>query len=400
MESAACKLMRIFSLLVLLVIAVAGVNAQNKKVFIPDSVTFSIEKLGSHINSSCATENEKVSVIYTWMTNTIAYDVDNMFAMNRAADGREVAMQALASRKAICQGYAELFSELCRMCGIENYTVAGFTKQNGFADYIPHMWNVAKIEGSYQLYDATWGSGGISNKRFVKRPNSTYFAPTALQFLKTHMPFDPVWQLLAHPLTQDEFLSGKIKENTSSSFFNYQDTIQEFAKKDPIEKNAASLRRTEKNGIKNTITYEWVSYMQREAEYLKAKAKNEEMKALSDKYNKAVKTINGTSNLFNEYVQFKNKQFTPAKTDPEIRKMMDEILAGRKSASDELAALPAPDPSFADNKADLLKNVENLGQRVDEESKFVDKYLATKKINRKSLFYTRVPMNGPINNKK
>ncbi|MBQ5318384.1 MAG: hypothetical protein J6K17_04765 [Oscillospiraceae bacterium] len=56
---------------------------------------------------------------------------------------------ALVENKALCEGYSKAFAYLCNLAGIENTIVTGET-------YVPHMWNMVKLDGNWYHVDVTW----------------------------------------------------------------------------------------------------------------------------------------------------------------------------------------------------------------------------------------------------
>ena len=56
---------------------------------------------------------------------------------------------ALVEKKALCEGYSKAFAYLCNLAGIENVIVTGKT-------YVPHMWNMVKVNGNWYHVDVTW----------------------------------------------------------------------------------------------------------------------------------------------------------------------------------------------------------------------------------------------------
>ncbi len=56
---------------------------------------------------------------------------------------------ALVRKKALCEGYTKAFSYLCNLADIENVIVTGKT-------YVPHMWNMVKLNGNWYQVDVTW----------------------------------------------------------------------------------------------------------------------------------------------------------------------------------------------------------------------------------------------------
>lgn len=61
----------------------------------------------------------------------------------------DTAYGALVEKKALCEGYAKAFAYLCNLVGIENVIVTGET-------YVPHMWNMVKLNGNWYHVDVTW----------------------------------------------------------------------------------------------------------------------------------------------------------------------------------------------------------------------------------------------------
>ena len=176
--------MRLSKLIILLLIcAITKTNAQSTSDYnAVDSIALSItrvatkntEGLSKYFNEKFTKPEDKVRAIFVWLADNIQYDIDNIFAINRYATTAEIISKTLTTRKAICQGYAETFQELCKLTGIKSFVVTGYTKQSGFVDYIPHAWATAYINNQWRLYDPTWGSGYIKDAKFTKHCNNRY----------------------------------------------------------------------------------------------------------------------------------------------------------------------------------------------------------------------------------
>ena len=167
-----------------------------------------------------AGEQQKANAIYNWVTHNIAYDVKALRKFPKA-DG-DKAVLALKNRKAVCDGYAMLYTELCRAAGLQAVNIEGYAKDwifdNGDELYIPrHEWNAVRINGKWQLVDATWGAGGLYQQeafivrlynivfrhgrvsarslKFRYKYNPDYFMQDPEVFRLRHLPSDPLWQL-------------------------------------------------------------------------------------------------------------------------------------------------------------------------------------------------------------
>ena len=167
-----------------------------------------------------AGEQQKANAIYNWVTHNIAYDVKALRKFPKG-DG-DKAVLALKNCKAVCDGYSMLYTELCRAAGLQAVNIEGYAKDwifdNGDELYIPrHERNAVRINGKWQLVDATWGAGGLYQKealivrlynivfrhgrvsarslRFRYKYNPDYFMQDPEVFRLKHLPSDPLWQL-------------------------------------------------------------------------------------------------------------------------------------------------------------------------------------------------------------
>jgi transglutaminase/protease-like cytokinesis protein 3 len=171
-----------------------------KALEIPDSSTKSTAGIAGYIKANFSTETDKARAIFIWVATNLRYDIDNMFAINFYEQKSEKISKALLNRKGICENYAALFDDISTKAGLKSYIVEGYTKQNGFTDYIPHAWCAASIDNNWYLFDPTWGSGHVSEGKFVKKINNTYFKANPSTLIKSHMPFDYMWQFLQYPV--------------------------------------------------------------------------------------------------------------------------------------------------------------------------------------------------------
>jgi len=141
------------------------------------------------------------------MADRIAYDARAYFTRQR---GDNSPLGVLKSRKAICDGYANLFEALCQHAKVEAVKIPGFAKGAGYVPGTrgrgePHAWNAVKLDGKWQLLDATWGAGFVKNQAFVKEFNPFFFEPQPEQMIFSHLPKEPRWQLLAEPISAEVF---------------------------------------------------------------------------------------------------------------------------------------------------------------------------------------------------
>ena len=83
------------------------------------------------------------------------------------------------------------------------------------------MFGVLYITMSWYFVDPTWGSGYLSDGRFVKQINNFYFMTKPKDMIRSHMPFDPLWQFLYNPVTNQEFCQQGLSFQNKPAFFQF-----------------------------------------------------------------------------------------------------------------------------------------------------------------------------------
>ncbi|KAK3598649.1 hypothetical protein CHS0354_024371, partial [Potamilus streckersoni] len=129
----------------------------------------------------------------------------------------------LQTGKSVCEGYAELFSNLCREVNIPVKTINGHAKgynYNPEIDITPstrtnHAWNVVLLDGDWRFMECTWGAGYLEEQKFHKHFTEFYFLTDPEDFINRHYPCmnesevqDSKWQLLDKPVSMKEFGRG------------------------------------------------------------------------------------------------------------------------------------------------------------------------------------------------
>jgi hypothetical protein len=357
---------------------------------IPDSFTRTTQEIADYVKSNFSKHNDQSRAIFVWITKNIQYDIENMYAINFYQKTNEIIDQVLKTRKGICMGYAELFNDIANKVGIKTYVITGYTKQNNFVDYIPHAWCASMIDSVWFLFDPTWGAGYIQNNKFVRQINNLYYKTKPEQLVKSHMPFDPLWQFLNYPITNQEFYEGKTQINNKKDFFNYADTLEYFEKQAEIEQLISSSNRIEKNGVKNSLVFDRLQRNKLEIEHY-----NNNM--LVNNYNSAVNNFNDGVNLLNIFIDFRNKQFTPKKPDNEIKQMVDTVDILFNQARAKLRTLKNPDYNLATSINQLNKSLNDATVNLNDQKAFVDKYLKAGKLSRRGMFNKYTWFGIPLN---
>ncbi|MCK9206354.1 MAG: hypothetical protein M0P66_04505 [Salinivirgaceae bacterium] len=217
----------------------------------PQPKTKNADDLATYLHQQAITDLEKVRAYYVWITQNIAYDTKSYFS---GKSNPETSPEAtLKKRRAICQGYSELFKALCDIGNIPCFVVDGYSKGYGYKpgkkfNSTDHAWNVVQLNQKWYLIDATWGAGYVTEQQqFEQKFKEEYFLADPKKFILNHLPSDPMWQLLPCPLTMEEYLENdprieKIIESKSDCF-SFADTINSYLQLEKTERMINSSER-------------------------------------------------------------------------------------------------------------------------------------------------------------
>ncbi len=169
---------------------------------------------------------DRAWIVFYWVSQNIDYDVDAYFNGNHR---RQTSEDIFTNRKGVCDAFGTIFETLCSALQIECKKIGGYAKgysfklgQNSFTQ-TNHAWNVVRLDGHWYLIDSTWGEGYLDkNKCTRKELNPFYFLVRPQQMIYRHLPEDPQWQLLASPLSMEEFIHLPFVDST---FFEHNLTI-------------------------------------------------------------------------------------------------------------------------------------------------------------------------------
>ena len=353
-----------------------------KGISIPDSLTKTTANLSKYINENFQTEKDKARAIFIWLASKIEYDVENMFAINFYETKENKISKTLNTRKGICENYAALFTEIAGGCGIKSFVIEGYTKQNGFADYIPHAWSAANVDGTWFMFDPTWGSGYINGGKFYKKINNEYFKTPPSTLIKSHIPFDYLFQLVNYPVTNQEFYEGKITQNKTKPFFNYVDSLELYKKQNPTERMVSAAYRIEKNGIKNAMIFDRL-------QHIKVELENDRITTSTNLYNLAASYYNDAARNLNAFIQYRNKQFNPLKTDTEIQEMINIPLKNIEEAKANLLQIKNVDIKTITLINGLKASQDDITVNIKEQQDWLQLYLSKNKSKRKAMFFER-----------
>jgi Uncharacterized protein involved in cytokinesis, contains TGc (transglutaminase/protease-like) domain len=338
---------------------------------IPDSLSYSTTNIAAYINSHFTTEKKRVRAIYSWVTANIKYDKDSANAINLGIDPDAKITVALRRRRGVCENYAAIFNDICLKSGLTSFVVNGYTKQMGTVDRVGHSWCAIRVDGNWSLFDPTWDEGsGLDPK---------YFMTTPSEFIETHMPYDPIWQMLDYPVSHRQFSMGNIY-TPGKQYFNYADSIEAYIQMDSLNRFKSSALRIQNDELYNSMVRNNNNYIKMNIEMI-----NQDRDA--NQYNSAVADVNEATASFNNFVDYRNKQFIPQKTDEELREFLETIDKKLESSLEKLDQVDKSEATFTLGTEPVRTRIARLMERLKEQKDFVNRYTNTDKSNRQSLFY-------------
>ena len=149
--------------------------------------------------AGCTDNMQKIRAIYSWICEHIAYDTSLRI---RTADA------CIQTGYGVCQAYCELFYQLAYVVGVKVTIISGLSK-NSLGEVNPkgHSWLFAyTTEDRGILLDPTWGAGDVINGQFSWSKNPwLWFNPDPEWFLLSHWTKNVAFQLVEHPMTEQEF---------------------------------------------------------------------------------------------------------------------------------------------------------------------------------------------------
>lgn len=356
---------------------------------IPAAKTKNTTDIAAYINDHFSTETDKVRAIFIWVASNIAYDVENMYAININETREDKIAKALNTRKGICENYAAVFNDICRKCALESEIVVGYTQQPGLHTMMRHGWCAVKVDGEWKLFDPTWGAGVIDDDQFRPHINNEYFMAAPAALIKTHMPFDPIWQLSHYPVSNKEF-TDKNTALSKGAYFAYDDTIAFFRKLAELEQMEAELRRLERMGVSNIVVHDRVADLRNNIDVNRQNDKVREQGKIVDIYNDALKDLNNAVNEVNDFINYRNKQFTPARPDAQIKAMLDSAETLINRADVKMRAIRGKFDKVDELMGPVTKTIDDVAAAVQEHKTWLGTYMSKSKLGRKSMFYTRL----------
>jgi hypothetical protein len=346
-------------------------KTDEKALSIPKNQTQNYQDIATYFTTAFETDEERLRAVFIWISENIRYEMAIMNEPGTYRQINELVEYALQKRRGICMHIAALYSAIANEMGYPTFLVEGITRSDNEVNPIGHAWNVVLLDGKWYMVDATWGAGYIQNNRFVREIDNSYFLATPENFIFSHFPFDPIWQMQHYPLPLKSFLRGTFTEKDSAVFFNYTDSIAIYQKLNKELQLSQSISRIKSHSTSNKLVNTKVEQLQRELNYLQS------IKGI-DAFNLAINEYNSGVSSLNTFLSHREKNMKTAKSKEECLKLLQDAENALKNATEHMQLVNKNDPKIRSNALSLEKSIADALKDIKVQKAYINQYYQKK----------------------
>lgn len=332
---------------------------------VPDSVTYDGQSFANHLLFQYKTDEQRLYALYSWITSNIRYNSDSSYYYTFNGSQEEKVTAILRRRKGVCEQFATLLTEVSNLAGIRAYLVHGYAEAGAGSRNVAHSWCAIRLNNEWRLYDPTWDATRAQT-------GFRYFKVSPEEFIHTHIPFDPMWQLLEKPIG--------FKLSSNAEKFRYRDTIDAFLQADSLGRLLSIDRRMKRMVSQKELFKIWHAYNRMQIAII---GNEEDMKW----YNAAVDDLNMATDYFNAFIEYRNNHFKPAKTEQQINAMLQQVALRIEEAHKKIQQIGKITENFQYDTGSLTQRLTSLNKRREEQMEFLKKYFSQAPDQREQLFY-------------
>lgn len=370
----------IISILVILALAkisfsqdsTAKNDPAKKHFFKPKLKASSTSDIAEYMNANYDKEENKVRAIYAWVTANMRYDTDSARVINAGPDPDAKITVAFKRRRGVCENFAAIFNDICRKSGLTSFVVDGYTKQGSRVDRMGHSWCAVSVDKNWYLFDPTWDAGSGGNTKF--------FMVAPAEFIASHMPFDPLWQLLNYPITHEQFYRGRYFAANQSSLFNFPDSVAAYIGMDSLQRLQSTENRIQRYGLYNPRINENYAVVKMNIEIAH---QDRELES----YNSAIESLNEATGILNNFISYRNNRFLPESSDEQLASLFNGIDDKVDTAIKKLNEVDKSEAKLVLGTEPVREKLIELSKKIQAQKGFLTRYLKTPKNEREAVFY-------------
>lgn len=319
----------------------------------------STQDIAQYINQRYSGEVDKVRVIYHWVINNISYNSDSSRIINAGIDPDAKITVAFKRRKGVCENFSAIFNDICRRSGLVSEVINGYTQQSNGVDNVAHSWNAVQVNNVWHLFDPTW------DEKNDTQP--IYFMVSPKDFIRTHIPFDPLWQLLEYPIQHEQFYKNNFSRNSKTPYFNFEDSITAYRQMDSLHQLKSAIARIEKMGMPNKRVIENYILLKSHLEMI---YQEEEV----TNYDLAMADLNDATQNLNEFIHWRNEPSNSVRTHDSLRDILNLVDNKIKSALEKLEVVDRSKASLVYGTGPARERIEQLIKKNEDQKQFLKQY--------------------------
>ena len=354
-------------------------SVEKQMRLIPEQQTKSVQDIANYIQASFKGEELQIKAAYFYVISTISYDVNYNFSTEIFSSDEDFVTKTITTKSGVCIHYAKLFKAIIDKLGFDCQIITGYTKQNNLIGNLSHAWCAMHFkDGNWYVFDPTWDSGYVKNQKFTRNILSLHFKMLPSEAIKTHMPFDYLWQFSKEPISNREFYNGKVYDIKPKVNFDYQKEIDKYLKLSEIDKAFESAERIQKNEIINDLILEQYTYLK---SVFNATRYNKNI----EKFNEIIEDYNVAIVLLNDFIIYRNKGFTPVFSDAILLEMIQTPNEKLENIQKEVFLISSIGKENAANFNELKSSITDAVKQSNEQYNFVKDYISKSKKDRKKM---------------
>ena len=159
-----------------------------------------------------------------------------------------------------------------------------------------------------------------------------------------------------------------------------EDSVNNFLRSDTLQQMESISRRMKQAGLNNEDLRTWYAYNEMKI-FIVYQEKDMNV------FNSAVADLNKAKKLFNDFIQFRNNHFQPAKADADITVLFDSVKTCLSSAYKKIDGIGTKVENYQYDTDGLKNSLDALSARVKEQQVFLKRYFSSSLAEREKLLY-------------
>lgn len=365
-------------------------NVEKQMNLIPEQQTKTVQEIANYIQTNFKEEELQIKAAYYYVISKVSYDVKYKFSTEIVNSEEDFVSKTIATKKGVCIHYAKFFKAIVDKLGFQCQIISGYVQQNNQIANLSHAWCAIKMKDkNWYIFDPTWDSGYVNNEKFTQSVASKYYKMLPSTAIQSHMPFDYLWQFAKEPISNREFYNRKAFDAKPKINFDFQAEIDDYLKLSEIDKAFESSERIQKNEIINDLILE-------EYNYKKNIFNTTRLNKNVEKFNEIVEEYNVAIVLLNDFILYRNKEFTPSFSDAILLEMIQTPKERLENVQKEFFVLGSVGKENATSFNSLKSSISETVKQAQEQYNFVKEYISKNKKERKKMFRTTTWFGIPI----